>query len=45
MNIDGTTLFSSKPFPNTSAGPQKSQKLTVLKAKYDKFGPKVLIPH
>ena len=41
MNIDGTTLFSSKSFPLISAGPQKPQKLTTSKIKYEKFGPKI----
>ena len=40
----GTTLFSSKSFPRISAGPQKPQKLTALKIKSEKFGPKILIP-
>ena len=44
-NIDGTTLFSSKSFPLISAGPQKPQKLTASKIKYEKFGPKILNPH
>ena len=39
-----STLFSSKSFPLISAGPQKPQKLTTLKNKYEKFGPKILIP-
>ena len=34
------TLFSSKAFPLISAGPQKPQKLTASKIKYEKFGPK-----
>ena len=42
MNIDGTTLFSSKSFPLISAGPQKPQKVTASKTKYEKFGPKIL---
>jgi hypothetical protein len=37
-------LFSSKTFPLISSGPQKPQKLTALKIKYEKFGPKFLIP-
>ena len=40
MNIDGTTFISSKSFPPISAGPQKPQKLTALKIKHVKFGPK-----
>ena len=43
LKIDGTTLFSSKSFPLISAGPQKPQKLTASKIKYEKFGPKILI--
>ena len=38
-------LFSSKSFPLISAGPQKPQKLTASKIKYEKLGPKILIPH
>ena len=26
-------------------GPQKPKKMTALKIKYEKFGPKILIPH
>jgi hypothetical protein len=37
------TFFSSKSFPLISAGPQKPQKLTASKIKYEKFGPKILI--
>jgi hypothetical protein len=33
MNIDETTLFSSKPFTHISAGPQKLQKVNALKTK------------
>ena len=44
LKINETTLSSSKPFPLISAGPQKPQKLTALKIKYEKFGPKFLIP-
>ena len=45
LNMNGKTLFSSKSFPLISAGPQKPQKLTALKIKYEKFGPKILPPH
>ena len=45
LKSTGTTLFSSKSFPLISAGPQKPQKLTASKIKYEKFGPKILIPH
>ena len=38
------SLFSSKSFPLISAGPRKPQNLTVLKIKYEKFRPNVLIP-
>ena len=38
-------LFSSKSFPLISAGPQKPLKLTGSEIKYEKFGPKILIPH
>jgi hypothetical protein len=34
-------LFPSKSFPLISAGPQKPQKLTASKIKYEKFGPKI----
>ena len=37
-------LLSSKSFPLISAGPQKPQKLTASKIKYEKFGPNILIP-
>ena len=37
-------LFSSKSFPLISAGPQKPQKLTASKIKYEKFGPRILFP-
>ena len=37
-------LFSSKLFPLISAGPQKSQKLTTSKIKYEKFRQENLIP-
>ena len=43
LKINGTTLFSSKSFPLISAGPQKPQKLTASKIKYEKFGSKILI--
>ena len=42
-NFKETTFFSSKSFPHISAGPQKPQKLTSLKIKSEKFGPKILI--
>ena len=45
LKINGTTLFSSKLFRLISIGPQKPQKLTASKIKYEKFGPKILIPH
>ena len=38
-------FFSSKSFSCISAGPQKPQKLTSLKTKYDKVGPNISIPH
>jgi hypothetical protein len=41
MNIDGTTLILSFWLPRLSAGPQKPQKLTASKTKYEKFGPKI----
>jgi hypothetical protein len=41
MNIDGTTLFFSKSFLLFSAGPQRLQRLTASKTKYEKFGPKI----
>ena len=37
--------ISSKYFPCIFAGPQKPQKLTVLKTKHEKFGPKLKIPN
>ena len=37
-------LFSSKPLPLISAGSQKSI-LTASKIKYEKFGPRIQIPH
>ena len=40
MKIDGTISFTSKSFPLISAEPQKPQKLTILKIKYEKVGPK-----
>ena len=43
LKINGTTLFSSKSFPLISAGPQKPQKLTASKIKYEKFGPIVVV--
>jgi hypothetical protein len=45
MNINGTTLFLFFLSPQVSAGPQKPQTLTASKCKYEKFGPKILIPH
>ena len=39
-----TTLFSLKSFLLISVGPQKPQKLTTWKIKYEKVGPKILIP-
>ena len=45
LKINGMTFFSSKSFPLNSAGPQKPQKLTASKIKYENFGPKILIPH
>ena len=44
LKINGMTLFSSKSFLLISAGPQKPQKLTASKIKYEKIGPKILIP-
>ena len=44
MKIKGMTLFSSKSFPLRYAGPQKSQKLTSSKIKYEKFGSKIFKP-
>ena len=44
LEVNRMTLFSSKYFLLISAGPQKPQKLTALKIKYEKFGPKILIP-
>ena len=35
-------IFLSPPLV---AGPQKPQKLTTSKIKYEHFGPKILIPH
>jgi hypothetical protein len=31
--------------PRVSVRPQKPQKLTASKSKYEKFGPKIQIPH
>ena len=45
LKINRTTLFSLKPFPLISSGPQKPKKLTASKIKFEKFGPKILIPH
>jgi hypothetical protein len=45
LKINGTALISSKSFPLISAGPQKPQKLTASKIKFEKFGSKILIPH
>jgi len=42
LEVNGTTLFSSKSFPIISAGPQRPQKLTALKIDYEKFGPQIL---
>ena len=42
LKTNRMTLFSSKSFPLISAGPQKPQKVTASKFKYDKFGPKFL---
>ena len=39
LKINGMTLVFSKSFPLISAGPQKPQKLTASKIKYEKFGP------
>ena len=38
MNLGGTTLFLQNHYLGGSAGPQKLQKLTALKTKYEKFG-------
>jgi hypothetical protein len=43
-NQQSTFVFFSKSFPFISAGPQKPQILTASKIKYEKFGPKILIP-
>jgi hypothetical protein len=45
MNIDGTALILFLLSPRLVAGPQKPQKLTNSKKKYEHFGPKILIPH
>ena len=45
MNIDGTTLILIFWFPALNAGPQKLQTLTASKTEYEKFGPKIQIPH
>ena len=37
LKINGMTLFSSKSFSLISAGPQKPQKLTASKIKYENF--------
>jgi len=44
MKINGTTIFSLKLFPLIASGPQKPQKLTGKKIKYESFGPKISIP-
>ena len=44
MRINGMTFFSLKLFPLIASGPQKPQKLTASKIKYESFGPKILIP-
>jgi len=41
MNIDGTRVILSFWFLPISARPQKPQKLTASKTKYEKFGPKL----
>ena len=45
MNIDETTLGLFFLSPPLVAGPQKPQKLTTSKIKYEHFGPKILIGH
>ena len=45
LNVDGTTLILIFWFPQLSTGPQKPQTLTASKTKYEKFGPKIQIPH
>jgi hypothetical protein len=44
MKINETTFFSLKLFPLIASGPEKPQKLTASKIKYESFGPKILIP-
>ena len=43
VKINETTFFSLKLFPVIAAGPQKPQKLTSSKIKYEKFRSKILI--
>jgi hypothetical protein len=45
VKINGTTFFSLKLLPLIASGPQKPQKLTASKIKYESFGPNFLIPH
>jgi len=44
VKINGKTFFSLKLFPLIASGPQKPQKLTASKIKYESFRPKFLIP-
>ena len=43
LGINDTMLFLFFLSPRVSAGPQKPQ--TASKKKYEKFGPKIQIPH
>ena len=43
LKINGTTFFF-EIVPSLCFGPQKPQKLTASKIKYESFGPKFLIP-
>jgi hypothetical protein len=43
-NQQSIFVFFSKSFPFISAGPQKPQILTASKIKYEKLGPKILVP-
>ena len=45
MNINGTALFLFFLSPRVSGGPQKPQTMSASKSKYEKFGPKIQIPH
>ena len=39
------SCFSFFLSPRVSGGPQKPETLTASKSKYEKFGPKIQIPH